>query len=95
VSWQQREPYDYIRGAYVYRQHHARYVRYVEAHGLWCQSCGGAGGEVDVIHDDGTGPWEPCGWCEGTGKVTRWVRGLWLRTMRDERRQRRLRAEAA
>jgi hypothetical protein len=40
----------------------------------------------DSIYD---GPADPCGWCETTGKTTRWLRGLWLRTMREEKRSRR------
>lgn len=85
--WRERnhERPNYRRMDYVSSQHHQRYKRYVEAHGLWCQACGGAGGEVDVILDDGTGPWESCGWCEGTGKVTRWLRGLYLRVMKAEK----------
>ena len=31
-----------------------------------CPVCHGAGGEVDVILNDGTGPWEECGFCKGT-----------------------------
>lgn len=86
--WKERnhEHPNYARISYVYRQHHGRYKRYVEAHGLTCQACGGRGGWVDVICELG-GPWEPCGWCEGTGTVTRWLRGLYLRTMRDEKRR--------
>lgn len=72
-------PVDYARLDYHWQQHHARFAARVERDGLLCQECGGAGGEVDVILDDGTGPWEPCGYCEGTGRVTRWLRGLWLR----------------
>ncbi|MPZ20108.1 MAG: hypothetical protein GEV06_19655 [Luteitalea sp.] len=83
---------DYARLSYERQAHHRRFVAYVEAHGLLCQSCSGAGGERYVLLDDGTGPWEPCGWCEGTGKVTRWLRGLWLRTLRDEAQARRRRA---
>jgi len=44
-----------------------------------CQDCGGMGGEVDVILDDGTGPFEECGWCQGTGRVDAKTRGEWLR----------------
>lgn len=79
---------NYRRIDYVYRQHHARFARYVDAHGLVCQDCGGRGGERDVILDDGTGPWESCGWCEGTGRVTRWLRALWLRCKHEEKRKR-------
>lgn len=92
MSWQTREPFDYARWNYIRREHHRRFTAYVEAHGLPCQSCGGMGGETDVILDDGTGPWDECGWCEGTGKVTRWIRGAWLRWMAQERRARKTRA---
>jgi DnaJ-class molecular chaperone len=63
------------------RAHHLRYKRHIEAmpRKLVCQDCGGMGGETDVILDDGTGPWEECGWCEGTGFVTPHRRGQWLR----------------
>lgn len=86
---------DYPRLYYYEREHHRRFVAYVEQHGLPCQGCGGMGGETYVILDDGTGPWEPCGWCEGTGKVTRWLRGLFLRYMREEKRKRNARKKAA
>ena len=36
-----------------------------------CPDCHGSGGEKDVILDDGTGPWEECGFCKGTGEVHR------------------------
>ena len=68
------------------RRHHIRYKRYVEAHGLICQECRGAGGETVPILDDGTGPFEECGYCEGTGKVTRHMRGLWLTWRRESKR---------
>jgi hypothetical protein len=39
---------------------------------LWqCPSCNGSGGEIDVICDDGTGPQETCGFCNGKGELTR------------------------
>lgn len=67
-------------------RHHERFKRYVSAHGLLCQACCGHGGHTEPVLDDGSGPFEPCGWCEGTGLVTRWLRGLWLRSTREERR---------
>ncbi len=79
---------DYRHWDYVQHQHYIRYKAYVKAHGLPCQDCGGAGGETYVILDDGTGPWESCGWCEGTGKVTRWIRGRWLQWKAQERKKR-------
>ena len=85
-----RQP-DYARMHYVFRQHHERYKRYVEAHGLTCQACGGLGGDAHTMYSE---PGEPCGWCETTGKVTRWLRGLYLRTMRDEKRSRQLASQA-
>jgi len=89
--WQERnvDNPNYRRMDYVWQQHHARFVSYVSAHGLPCQACSGRGGERYVLLDDGAGPWEPCDWCEGTGKVTRWLRGLWLREMQRERAKRR------
>jgi hypothetical protein len=42
-----------------------------------CPFCDGEGGETDVILDDGTGPWEMCGFCNGTGKLNifKWILG--------------------
>ena len=78
---------NYARIDYVARQHRIRFTRYVETHGLPCQECRGRGGERDVILDDGTGPWEECGFCLGTGLTSRWLRGVWLRWKRDEKRK--------
>lgn len=77
---------NYARLRYVHEQHHTRYLRYVEAHGMTCQACGGMGGDFYTAYCE---PPEPCGWCETTGKVTRWLRGLYLRTMREGKRRRR------
>jgi hypothetical protein len=74
---------DYPRLNWVNREHHARYAAYVKAHGLICQECGGRG-------ESGRGSYEPpdpCGFCETTGRVTRWGRGRWLRWKRDERKR--------
>jgi hypothetical protein len=74
-------PIDYRRLDYARYAHHVRYVRYIMAMipKLICQECCGAGGWTEPVLDDGSGPFEQCGWCEGTGYVTRWLRGLWLR----------------
>jgi len=77
-------PVDYARLYHERQRHHARYVRYVEAHGLTCQACGGMGGDYYTAWSE---PPEPCGWCETTGKVTRWVRGAYLRYMRKRKRR--------
>lgn len=72
---------DYARSDYYYTSHHNRFKQFINSmkHKLPCQDCGGSGGETIPILDDGTGPFEDCGWCESTGYVTPWVRGLWLR----------------
>jgi hypothetical protein len=80
-----RDNPDYTRGRYMRQQHHARYRAYVKQHGMVCQDCGGRGCSG---YDSDYGPAEPCGWCETTGMVTRWLRGLWLRVVRDEKRKR-------
>jgi hypothetical protein len=79
---------DYARLAYYRRRHHARYERYVEnmPRKLLCQECKGYGGERVALLDDGSGPWEECGWCEGTGLVTGIIRGRWLAYRRAEKR---------
>jgi hypothetical protein len=77
---------DYARLDYEMGEHRRRWAARVEAEGLTCQECGGYGGEVDPVLDYGQGPWIECGWCEGTGKVTRHRRGMWLRCMKDKRR---------
>jgi hypothetical protein len=32
-----------------------------------CPACGGLGGDVEPVLDDGTGPWMECGFCQGRG----------------------------
>jgi len=80
---------DYARLDYEHRQHHARFKAYVKAHGLLCQACGGFGQSPAYTTIYSAEPPEPCGWCETTGKTTRWLRGMWLRFCRDEKRARR------
>lgn len=74
---------------YKSNQSWERYRRYVHSmpKPLICQDCGGAGGEKEVILDDGTGPWYECGWCRGTGYVTPWDRGMWLTYKKMEKRE--------
>ena len=69
--------------------HHVRYRRFIESmpRPLICQSCSGAGGEHERLTGFyEAGPWFPCGWCEGTGFVTPWMRGQWLRMQREGKR---------
>lgn len=68
-----------------WRRHHLRFAARVERQKLVCQECGGSGGEVEPVLDYGQGPFVECGWCEGTGYVTPWLRGRWLRCKREER----------
>lgn len=69
---------DYAKFDYQQRQHHERYARYVQQHGLMCQACSGSGKWYESILSYHDLPMM-CTWCEGTGKVTRRIRGLWLR----------------
>uniref|UniRef100_A0A6M3LJ19 Uncharacterized protein n=1 Tax=viral metagenome TaxID=1070528 RepID=A0A6M3LJ19_9ZZZZ len=41
-----------------------------------CFDCKGMGGYTDIVCDDGTGPFEPCGICNGTGELTifKWIK---------------------
>ena len=71
--------------AYYWQSHHKRFQRFVELNGLICQECGGLGGDTDPILDDGTGPWEECHCCEGTGKITPHQRWLWLKMKREKK----------
>lgn len=79
-------PYDYAKASYRYRAHHLRFESRIANSRLVCQECGGAGGRTDPILDYGEGPWDECGFCEGTGKVTPYLRGLWLRYKQAERK---------
>ena len=70
---------DYGRLIWGYSSHFVRWKRRVKQFDLPCQECGGSGGEVEPVLDYGEGPWIVCGWCEGTGGLDPWRRGLWLR----------------
>ena len=85
MAW--TEIVNYAKLQYRYWQHFERYRRRVEAMQpkLICQECGGSGGGVEPVLDDGTGPFEACGLCEGTGYLTPHRRGLWLRWKREEK----------
>lgn len=54
---------------------------------LLCQECGGEGGWKEVIlFDECSGPWFECGYCLGTGRTTKWLRGFWLRIKKKEKK---------
>ena len=46
---------------------------------LPCQHCGAAGSWVEDRVADGSEMRTTCHWCYGTGRTTRWRRGLWSR----------------
>ena len=76
---------DYARRDYERARHRERYKKYVAAHGLPCQQCGGSGEYVEEWHDFGGDGfpamyprYERCGFCEGTGLMTPKMRGQWL-----------------
>ena len=78
---------NYARLNESWRRHHIRFVRRIEGMSpkLICQECRGGGGRTELVLDDGSGPWEECGFCEGTGYVTPWLRGQWLRLKKAEK----------
>lgn len=82
-NWEGMLPY--IKSDYYWAFHHERYKNRVTltTDSMLCQDCGGAGDWVEPILDDGSGPTETCGWCEGTGFVTKHRRGAWLRYKRE------------
>ena len=67
-----------------HRRHHERLQRRIAAmpRKLVCQACRGQGGEREIIDPEIGGPWFECGWCEGLGFVTPYLRGVWLRCQR-------------
>lgn len=79
--------YDYAKHSWRFHQHAVRYAARAKRDGLICQECGGSGGYVEPILDDGSGPFETCGYCLGGGFVTCWVRGQWLKDRREIRRK--------
>ena len=81
------KPINYSREGWERLQHFLRYERFVLSRNLSCMQCRGRGGETIPILDYGQGPWEACGWCEGTGLMTPHARGLWLSLKRQEKRQ--------
>ncbi len=78
---------DYAQLNYRYWRHHLRFQSFVAKHKLRCQECGGAGGAIEPVLDFGEGPFEQCGWCEGTGWMTPPGRGLWLGLKREKARK--------
>ena len=76
---------NYSKLTWKWRHHRQRYKKFIENHGLVCQECGG-GGELLYDRIDWHDLYEVCSWCEGTGKVTRWRRGIWLRLKKEDKK---------
>jgi len=76
---------DYAKLDFKSQQHHKRYEKFVTNRRpkLGCQECGAEGGWTEPVLDDGRGPFEGCGWCEGTGLLTPHMRGFWLRSRKE------------
>lgn len=81
---------DYVKRDHYWQRHHKRFRRFVEARRppLVCQECGGTGGEMEPLMDDGSGPFMPCGFCEGLGLTTPHLRGVWLQYRRQLKAER-------
>jgi hypothetical protein len=80
---------NYVKLTYKISHSYKRYKRYVKKHGLICQDCGGTGEYIEeyLPYSEWTVPYyKECGWCQGTGKVTKWIRGKWLRMKKEEKR---------
>jgi hypothetical protein len=71
---------DYAKLGWKWHHHRIRYERFVKSrkHQLPCLACRGAGGEYNIIDPEIGGPWEECGWCEGTGLMSPHRRGAYL-----------------
>jgi hypothetical protein len=78
---------NYAKLGYYWARHRERYRRFAEKFKLHCMECGGGGGWTEPILDDGTGPYEECGWCCGTGLMTPKGRGQWLYYKKLEKRE--------
>ncbi len=90
---------DWARYSYKSHQHYLRYKRRVEARKprLTCQECRGEGSYVEDSIDFGdsfSGPlvqhiYSDCGYCRGTGLLTAFDRGQWLRWKKMDAKEKR------
>jgi DnaJ-class molecular chaperone len=75
---------------YKRQEHHRRYKQFTEnlTNKLLCQDCGGSGEWMEVeIPEEGSGLTWTCGWCEGTGLMSPYIRGFWLSCKKREKRE--------
>uniref|UniRef100_A0A6M3LA58 Uncharacterized protein n=1 Tax=viral metagenome TaxID=1070528 RepID=A0A6M3LA58_9ZZZZ len=84
--WKRHPKSGYRMLDYRYEDHHQRFVRRVQDSPLVCQDCGGRGEHFED-YVAGHALYSPCGWCEGTGHMLPWQRGLWLRMKKEEKRE--------
>lgn len=75
---------DYARLDHYALAHHERFARFVAAHGVVCQDCGGMGKHLEEVIDYWP-RYVDCGWCEGTGRIPKHTRGVWLASKRREK----------
>lgn len=56
-------------------------------HFIECPACNGEGGETEVILDDGSGPYYPCGYCNEKGVVLNPYKRIlwWYWTLREKK----------
>lgn len=89
IRFSRSRPVDYAKLWYYRRQHTSRLERYVRSlvKPLRCQECGGRGGWIEPVLEDGSGPYETCVFCEGIGLITPRMRGIWLRLQREAKRK--------
>jgi len=77
---------NYTKLTYQMTSSYQRYKRRVEAmpRKLYCQECRGSGEHFEdriAEHD----LMSSCGWCQGTGLLTPWMRGQWLKEKRNDK----------
>lgn len=79
----------YAQTTWLWKYHHQRRKRFLDSlpKNLVCQECGGSGGEVVPVTDEGQGPFEECGFCEGDGRMTPHERSFWLLRKRQEKQK--------
>lgn len=48
-----------------------------------CAACHGEGGYRERVLEDGSGPWDSCGYCKGAGRTTKLMNAWLMRWARD------------
>ena len=78
---------NYTKFFYNQHRHHERYKNFINSMNkkLVYQECGGMGNYIEPVLDYGEGPTFSCGFCEGTGYLTPYMRGQWLKWKKAEK----------